>query len=124
MTSVDVLHPVKQTRPGPWEPDECHIICQNCSKSFGITRRRHHCRKCGSVVCSDCSKNRSIVEGYGSSAQRTCNNCMAKIYANAEKLRIQKEKEETARLAAEEEKREIAALSQGKKKKKKKKSDN
>ena len=25
-----------------------------CSAKFGLTRWRHHCRKCGQVVCKEC----------------------------------------------------------------------
>jgi hypothetical protein len=29
--------------------------CINCSLKFGIFSRRHHCRKCGHAMCSNCS---------------------------------------------------------------------
>lgn len=29
--------------------------CPDCTKSFNITRRQHHCRLCGSIVCNECS---------------------------------------------------------------------
>jgi len=29
--------------------------CPDCTKSFNITRRQHHCRLCGSIVCHECS---------------------------------------------------------------------
>ncbi|QQP52274.1 Uncharacterized protein FKW44_004379, partial [Caligus rogercresseyi] len=29
--------------------------CPDCSKGFGVARRKHHCRLCGSVLCHDCS---------------------------------------------------------------------
>lgn len=30
-------------------------LCPSCTKSFNITRRQHHCRLCGSVMCQVCS---------------------------------------------------------------------
>uniref|UniRef100_A0A7E5A1E5 FYVE-type domain-containing protein n=1 Tax=Panagrellus redivivus TaxID=6233 RepID=A0A7E5A1E5_PANRE len=38
----------------PWTADTTH--CQACNAKFGLARRKHHCRLCGSVVCKDCSK--------------------------------------------------------------------
>lgn len=37
--------------------------------------RRHHCRRCGRVVCSHCSPHRRLVEGYGDVPVRTCVDC-------------------------------------------------
>jgi DNA-directed RNA polymerase subunit RPC12/RpoP len=34
--------------------------CPLCSKSFNLTRRRHHCRACGTLVCQPCS-SRTLV---------------------------------------------------------------
>lgn len=29
--------------------------CPSCASSFNITRRQHHCRLCGSIMCHSCS---------------------------------------------------------------------
>lgn len=29
--------------------------CPSCAASFNITRRQHHCRLCGSIMCNTCS---------------------------------------------------------------------
>lgn len=29
--------------------------CPSCASSFNITRRQHHCRLCGSIMCNSCS---------------------------------------------------------------------
>ncbi|RDD45999.1 Rabenosyn-5 [Trichoplax sp. H2] len=39
----------------PWTQDDDVSACQCCGKSFNITRRRHHCRLCGVVICAKCS---------------------------------------------------------------------
>lgn len=39
----------------PWVPDQDVPLCPGCAKSFGISRRRHHCRLCGGVMCNACS---------------------------------------------------------------------
>lgn len=30
-------------------------LCPSCTKSFNLTRRQHHCRLCGSIMCHPCS---------------------------------------------------------------------
>uniref|UniRef100_A0AC34GQT6 FYVE-type domain-containing protein n=1 Tax=Panagrolaimus sp. ES5 TaxID=591445 RepID=A0AC34GQT6_9BILA len=39
----------------PWTADNTSA-CQSCSAKFYLTRRKHHCRLCGNVICTDCSK--------------------------------------------------------------------
>ncbi|MES2188448.1 MAG: FYVE zinc finger domain-containing protein [Pseudomonadota bacterium] len=47
--SLQLAHPDKKT----WSDDK---YCKSCRKDFSFfSRRRHHCRSCGSAVCDDCS---------------------------------------------------------------------
>ncbi|CAG8670785.1 4014_t:CDS:2 [Ambispora leptoticha] len=47
------------SNPGyTWEQDEDVQDCRRCHKKFGLLNRRHHCRKCGQVVCDGCSTAR------------------------------------------------------------------
>ncbi|VVC88863.1 unnamed protein product [Leptidea sinapis] len=39
----------------PWLDGSSVKLCPNCAKSFSLTRRKHHCRLCGSILCHDCS---------------------------------------------------------------------
>ncbi|XP_068629871.1 rabenosyn-5 [Battus philenor] len=39
----------------PWLDGTSVKLCPNCAKSFSLTRRKHHCRLCGSIQCHDCS---------------------------------------------------------------------
>uniref|UniRef100_A0A2L2YJ81 Rabenosyn-5 n=1 Tax=Parasteatoda tepidariorum TaxID=114398 RepID=A0A2L2YJ81_PARTP len=39
----------------PWVADSDVPLCPGCAKSFGLSRRRHHCRLCGGVMCQSCS---------------------------------------------------------------------
>lgn len=48
----------------PWQPDEAVKACPICGASFTFFYRRHHCRKCGRVVCGECSsQERSYLVG-------------------------------------------------------------
>jgi hypothetical protein len=40
-----------------WVPDYKASSCMQCQTPFGLWRRKHHCRLCGSVVCYACSTN-------------------------------------------------------------------
>ncbi|KAF1758302.1 hypothetical protein GCK72_014760 [Caenorhabditis remanei] len=40
----------------PWLDDAEAVCCPLCAARFGLTRRRHHCRLCGKVLCHSCSK--------------------------------------------------------------------
>ncbi|GFY67535.1 rabenosyn-5 [Trichonephila inaurata madagascariensis] len=39
----------------PWVADSDVPLCPGCAKSFGLSRRWHHCRLCGYVMCNSCS---------------------------------------------------------------------
>lgn len=57
-----------------WERDEDWAACSGCNGRFTKSNRRHHCRRCGGVVCGSCSKNNKMLPGFGSS-QRVCDKC-------------------------------------------------
>lgn len=46
----------------PWLDGTSVKLCPNCAKKFNITRRQHHCRLCGSIMCHDCSRYLSIKD--------------------------------------------------------------
>ncbi|XP_055702955.1 rabenosyn-5 [Phlebotomus papatasi] len=39
----------------PWLDGKDVKLCPNCARTFHFTRRQHHCRLCGSIMCHDCS---------------------------------------------------------------------
>ncbi|CAG2177307.1 unnamed protein product, partial [Oppiella nova] len=39
-----------------WANDDDVRLCPNCAKSFNLSRRRHHCRLCGGIMCHNCSQ--------------------------------------------------------------------
>ena len=44
-------------RPTLWIPDHAASSCMGCSTQFWFGRRKHHCRSCGRLFCSECSDN-------------------------------------------------------------------
>jgi len=57
-----------------WVDSSTKASCMLCDSKFGLTRRKHHCRKCGWVVCSKCSKNSMQIAGK---AERACDQCFS-----------------------------------------------
>ncbi|EMD69739.1 hypothetical protein COCSADRAFT_106643 [Bipolaris sorokiniana ND90Pr] len=45
----------------PWQPDSDVTQCPVCKRPFTFLLRRHHCRKCGRVVCATCSPHRITI---------------------------------------------------------------
>ncbi|XP_014365563.2 pleckstrin homology domain-containing family F member 2 isoform X1 [Papilio machaon] len=59
-----------------WVPDNEAAICMHCKKTqFTVLNRRHHCRKCGSVVCGPCSSKRWVLRGQSDKPLRVCLQC-------------------------------------------------
>ncbi|XP_013097242.2 zinc finger FYVE domain-containing protein 26 homolog [Stomoxys calcitrans] len=60
-----------------WVRDEEATHCMCCRRTaFSMLMRRHHCRRCGRVVCFSCSTYRMrIPELYEDVEVRICNDC-------------------------------------------------
>eukprot|EP00005_Dracoamoeba_jomungandri_P005245 CAMPEP_0174250658 /NCGR_PEP_ID=MMETSP0439-20130205/765_1 /TAXON_ID=0 /ORGANISM="Stereomyxa ramosa, Strain Chinc5" /LENGTH=467 /DNA_ID=CAMNT_0015330789 /DNA_START=121 /DNA_END=1521 /DNA_ORIENTATION=+ len=70
LESYEVIDVVKTK----WTPDKDVMNCQYCNLLFTLIRRRHHCRGCGKIFCSECAFKRMAVSGY-TGPQRVCNPC-------------------------------------------------
>ncbi|KAH6691688.1 FYVE-domain-containing protein [Plectosphaerella plurivora] len=44
-----------------WQPDAEATLCPICRTQFSFFVRKHHCRKCGRVVCNACSPHRITI---------------------------------------------------------------
>eukprot|EP00756_Hemistasia_phaeocysticola_P007080 Hpha_TRINITY_DN14113_c0_g1::TRINITY_DN14113_c0_g1_i1::g.10720::m.10720 len=67
-----------QCRRPRWVPDSYAPQCKSCDTEFSLLRRRHHCRRCGNIFCSECTKQRVTLPfemGYGTAPQRICQSC-------------------------------------------------
>jgi len=67
-----------------WLHDNMSNNCMLCNCGFTMVKRRHHCRKCGRLVCGPCSPKKMVLENLGK-AKRVCKNCyVSKKKASAE----------------------------------------
>lgn len=62
-----------------WEPDEMSNACKICSREFNLMIRKHHCRRCGSLVCNSCSPNRVVVPHIDHKPVRVCTRCQSDV---------------------------------------------
>lgn len=63
------------TYPPEWLPDHEANSCISCDSLFTLIRRRHHCRSCGKIFCSDCCRQKAKLIYLGNKEGRVCNNC-------------------------------------------------
>ncbi|XP_068459390.1 FYVE, RhoGEF and PH domain-containing protein 4a isoform X2 [Clinocottus analis] len=61
-----------------WIRDNEVTMCMKCKEPFNaLTRRRHHCRACGYVVCWKCSDNKVALEYDGNKVNKVCRDCLS-----------------------------------------------
>jgi len=66
-------------------PDHFVKACQICKTKFTLIRRRHHCRKCGRVVCGPCSTGR--IPDVKDQQIRVCDKCIEQTKSQREVFR-------------------------------------
>ena len=69
-----------------WVDDSYSAACVRCSVAFSFIRRRHHCRYCGHLFCSECSDKlaRGLWRRDGKrklSESRVCRGCWTALRA-------------------------------------------
>ncbi|ORY85384.1 hypothetical protein BCR35DRAFT_313422 [Leucosporidium creatinivorum] len=77
-----------------WEADELANECRRCQRKFTFFIRKHHCRRCGQIVCHACSTHTNRLEPsivvhepgshpsddpWDSIRYRTCDTCHAAL---------------------------------------------
>uniref|UniRef100_H2Y6T8 Uncharacterized protein n=1 Tax=Ciona savignyi TaxID=51511 RepID=H2Y6T8_CIOSA len=73
---IDIEDADLGTRAPRWIKDNEVTMCMCCSKRFNnLLRRRHHCRACGRVVCSECSEHKFTLQYDPSKSLRVCSTC-------------------------------------------------
>ncbi|KAJ9472539.1 Vacuolar protein sorting-associated protein 27 [Diplonema papillatum] len=87
----------EQKRP-KWKEDADVLVCDEagCETKFGVVKRRHHCRGCGFVYCSEHCKTAIAIPVYGyHTPVKVCHSCATHgVYDPDEVLEAEKEKKE------------------------------
>ncbi|XP_043964659.1 FYVE, RhoGEF and PH domain-containing protein 4-like isoform X1 [Gambusia affinis] len=75
-----------------WIRDNEVAQCMTCQEPFNaLTRRRHHCRACGHVVCWKCSDNKVALEYDGNRLNKVCKACYS-VLAGQRAERMERKK--------------------------------
>uniref|UniRef100_A0A7E4VY87 1-phosphatidylinositol-3-phosphate 5-kinase n=1 Tax=Panagrellus redivivus TaxID=6233 RepID=A0A7E4VY87_PANRE len=75
-----------------WMPDSTVKECYECHEKFSAFKRKHHCRLCGQIFCSKCSRHsiNGVLLGYVG-LLRVCGYCQRNVDAylssNSPKIR-------------------------------------
>lgn len=83
---ADFYEKGRSDKRAAWMPDATRTSCTICQTAFTFSNRKHHCRKCGNLVCDKCSKARQVVKfpavekssdavDISASPVRVCDNC-------------------------------------------------
>ena len=59
------VHSVQFRRPRRWLADSAVTECAICGDRFSAMIRKHHCRRCGNVLCHQCSSERAVLPKLG-----------------------------------------------------------
>ena len=88
----------KKAMSGVWLPDKGVLECFLCTSKFSTIIRKHHCRRCGLIMCNKCSLSRLSL-GDGIPRCRVCDKCVGDLEFErqrgllGEKLREEERKE-------------------------------
>lgn len=61
-----------------WLKDDACEACKKCDKGFSFTVRKHHCRQCGNIFCSECSAFQAVVASHKKPV-RVCESCSVEL---------------------------------------------
>ncbi|CAI5746043.1 unnamed protein product [Peronospora destructor] len=62
-----------------WESDVKVVKCGLCNSDFSLVKRKHHCRYCGRIMCSDCSS--FLYFELSRRKHRVCSTCNNQLLA-------------------------------------------
>eukprot|EP01006_Ploeotia_vitrea_P061024 TRINITY_DN77079_c0_g1_i1.p1 TRINITY_DN77079_c0_g1~~TRINITY_DN77079_c0_g1_i1.p1 ORF type:complete len:316 (-),score=111.87 TRINITY_DN77079_c0_g1_i1:438-1319(-) len=88
-----------------WKADDSADRCNLCIQPFGVFNRRHHCRRCGELVCNSCSggkaasrfidgKPESMVKKELKGMHRCCDLCLRLAQASGEDVVMPRNEED------------------------------
>ncbi|CAI5730050.1 unnamed protein product [Peronospora destructor] len=68
-----------------WVHNRERLGCRICDAKFGLSRRRHHCRLCGEICCSECCPKMDVaLPEVGCTSVRVCIGCVQKRKTSCE----------------------------------------
>ncbi|KAG7510729.1 zinc finger FYVE domain-containing protein 26 [Solea senegalensis] len=68
-----------------WVPDTKQHVCMVCQRErFTMFNRRHHCRRCGRLVCQACSEHKMPVDGCPGEEVRVCDQCYTYFHPDSD----------------------------------------
>ncbi|XP_048010376.1 FYVE, RhoGEF and PH domain-containing protein 4 isoform X1 [Megalobrama amblycephala] len=68
-----------------WIRDNEVTMCMKCKEPFNaLTRRRHHCRACGYVVCYKCSDHKAPLRYDSNRLNKVCKDCYLTLTGRAD----------------------------------------
>ncbi|XP_032882801.1 zinc finger FYVE domain-containing protein 26 isoform X3 [Amblyraja radiata] len=75
-STSEFVPPANPPAKKDWVPDSKAMFCLVCYKErFTMFNRRHHCRRCGRVVCQSCSAKKMVVKDCRENPARVCDQC-------------------------------------------------
>ena len=63
-----------------WIKPEIVNNCEACQASFGIFRRKHHCRYCGHVFCDSCTPSQMKLPPQFGYTEPQVDRCLCSMY--------------------------------------------
>ncbi|KAJ5078403.1 faciogenital dysplasia protein [Anaeramoeba ignava] len=69
------IDPSKVSEAPIWKQDKEVKLCMICGTKFTLTKRRHHCRNCGNIICNSCSSKKMRLPHISQTLQRVCDYC-------------------------------------------------
>merc|ERR1712106_321028 len=57
-----------------WQHEDDVEACNSCKNAFTVTRRKHHCRHCGRIFCSECV-SKQVSCGPSGRPTKVCDVC-------------------------------------------------
>ncbi|KAH0788724.1 putative Rho guanine nucleotide exchange factor [Histomonas meleagridis] len=104
---------IKKYKEAPiWTPDCLINECCNCHHPLSFFTRKHHCRSCGKIFCSDCLSHKVIMKNISNEPCKVCDQCFKRI--NKQKIvSIYRTNPEEDELESDEEEDEAPKLFSG-----------
>jgi Rab GTPase-binding effector protein 1 len=65
-----------------WQHEDDVSSCQSCKTGLSANRRKHHCRHCGRIFCSDCV-TKNVAGGPTGRLAKVCDVCHTLLVQNS-----------------------------------------